>query len=88
MENGTIDDHEEIDQIDEQLMNLINQRPQLSKQIGVLEKISKSGSFATGSKIFFGRIKGLATEISPENAGHIWKELMAACRSVQGKIIG
>ena len=87
MENGSIDNiREEIDQIDEQLMNLINQRAQLSKQIGVLKESQNLEVLQLNRENFvLDHIKGLATEISPENAGHIWKELMAACRSVQGE---
>jgi chorismate mutase / prephenate dehydratase len=77
---------EEIDSIDTELIELINKRARLAKNIGDIKKREKIPVLQKNrEQIVIDHVKSLATTISPTNAGVIWKELMSACRQVQGE---
>jgi chorismate mutase/prephenate dehydratase len=78
----------EIDRIDTLLMELINERARVSKRIGGIKSQQNIPVKQNPrEKVVIENVKGLATDISPNNAEIIWKEIMSACRQVQGEQI-
>jgi chorismate mutase/prephenate dehydratase len=75
-----------IDDIDTELIRLINERAKVSKQIGLVKSQIQAAVFQPDrEKKVIEHIQTLASEISPSSAQEIWKEIMAACRQVQGE---
>lgn len=75
-----------IDELDTQLIQLINERAKVSKQIGLVKNQTQTSVFQPDrEKKVLDHIRSLASEISSSSAQEIWKEIMAACRQVQGE---
>jgi len=76
----------EIDQIDEQIIILINKRAQTSKKIGEIKQQQNISVLQPDRELnVINHVQSLATDITPNNVAIIWKEIMSACRQVQGK---
>lgn len=78
---------EQIDKLDSELMDRIDKRAEIAKKIGkIKEKRKMSVLQEDRERIVLDHISNLAKNISPINAKLIWKEIMSACRQVQGEI--
>jgi chorismate mutase/prephenate dehydratase len=78
----------EIDLLDEQIMALINQRAAVSKEIGKVKRDQHRDVLDQNrEKMVLDHVKALAQHISSSSAQEIWKEIMAACRQIQGENI-
>jgi chorismate mutase / prephenate dehydratase len=77
---------DQIDHLDEQIIELINRRAQISRKIGNIKQEKNQNVFQPErEQSVINHVKSLAKEISPQNAEFIWKEIMSACKQVQGK---
>jgi chorismate mutase/prephenate dehydratase len=78
----------QIDEIDARILDLINQRLCLAREIGALK--SRSGSKildVSREKRIFERLKSLNQGIlHPEVLHHVFTEIIAACREIQGPV--
>ena len=77
---------EKIDEIDKKLANLINKRAIVAKEIGDIKSKENIGVFQPGrERIVLKNVKSNLKEIPSESAEAIWKEIMSACKLIQGK---
>ena len=75
-----------VDEIDEKLVNLIDERGKLSKEIGVLKQQLGIGVIQPERELqVLEHVKKVANFIPPEHIELIWKEIISACKLVQGR---
>ena len=76
---------ESIDALDQQILALLNARAQCAHEVGELKKIDGSAVFRPDREAQV--IKHLQDTntglIKPESIGHIWREVMSACRALE-----
>ncbi|MCP4760865.1 MAG: chorismate mutase, partial [archaeon] len=78
---------EKIDDIDDELTSLIEKRAQVAKEIGEIKNKEGIGVVQPErEKKVLENIKLKLTSIPPESVEAVWKEIMSACKVVQGKI--
>jgi len=76
-----------IDTIDEELLNLLNKRGEIVKKIGELKRKEKIETYQPSrEKEILERLKKLTTVLKASNIELIWKEIMGACKAIQGNI--
>ena len=77
----------DIDDIDQKLLDLLNNRGKIVKKIGDYKKKNNMEIFQPGrEKEVIDRLKKLTTILAPDNIESIWKEIMGACKAIEGKI--
>ena len=77
----------QIDEIDEELIELLNKRGDLAKKIGELKNKENIEVFQPKrEKIIIERMKSLSKILNPNSIESIWKEIIGACRAIQGSI--
>ena len=75
-----------IDEIDQKIMDLINERSATAKKIGDFKKKNKIGVLQENrEREVLNHVSDLAVNISPNNARLVWKEIMSASRQIQGE---
>ncbi|MEJ5173109.1 MAG: prephenate dehydratase [Hydrogenothermaceae bacterium] len=79
---------EEIDKIDKSLVELINKRAELAKQVGEVKKKHNLPIFVPSrEKEIFDRLEKLNTgPLSNDVIKHIFREIISACRSIEENI--
>jgi chorismate mutase / prephenate dehydratase len=74
-----------IDALDQQILALLNARAQCAHEVGELKKLDGSAVFRPDREAQV--IKHLQDTntglIKPESIGHIWREVMSACRALE-----
>jgi len=74
-----------IDALDQQILDLLNARAQCAHEVGELKKLDGSAVFRPDREAQV--IKHLQDTntglIKPESIGHIWREVMSACRALE-----
>src|SRR4030042_1225005 len=77
-----------IDEIDEELIKLINERAKVAKDIGALKQKQGIGVVdPEREKGVLGKVKAHSEVISSEDIEAIWAEIMSACKKVQGQLV-
>ena len=78
---------EEINDIDEKTLDLLNKRGEIAKKIGELKKKNKIEiSQPAREKEIIERLKNLTTILEPNSIEAIWKEIIGACKAIQGSV--
>lgn len=76
---------QQIDAVDQQLLALLNQRASLAGEVGDIKRIEGSAVFRPEREAQV--IRKLQTDnpgpLEDESIGHIWREVMSACRSLE-----
>lgn len=74
-----------IDAVDRQLLDLLNQRADLAHEVGELKKVEGSPVFRPEREAAVIHKLQTANEgrLLPNSIGHIWREVMSACRSLE-----
>jgi chorismate mutase / prephenate dehydratase len=77
-----------IDQVDEKIVELLNQRASLAQRIGQTKSVGKEAVFVPGrEKEIFHRISGLNRGPLPEKSVHsIYREILSASRSLEAPL--
>lgn len=74
-----------IDKIDDGIINLLNKRGILAQKIGNLKKKENNDiQYPQREKEVIKRMTKKSEILSPMNIEKIWKEIMKACRLIQG----
>ncbi|MBN1800585.1 MAG: prephenate dehydratase [Candidatus Lokiarchaeota archaeon] len=78
----------DIDKIDEELMELLNQRAKIARDIGALKKNRDLEVYQPErEQQVIDHLKSKTTILHPENIEAIWKEIIGACKAVQDSIL-
>ena len=78
----------EISQIDDEILELLNKRGNIAQKIGELKKELKLEVYQPHrEKEVISRIKEHSSLLKPTNLEAIWKEIVGACKAIQGSII-
>jgi chorismate mutase/prephenate dehydratase len=74
-----------IDGVDRQLLELLNQRANLAHEVGELKKVEGSAVFRPEREAaVINKLQTINTgRLLPHSIGHIWREVMSACRSLE-----
>lgn len=74
-----------IDGVDRQLLDLLNQRANLAHEVGELKKVEGSAVFRPEREAaVINKLQTINTgRLLPHSIGHIWREVMSACRSLE-----
>ena len=74
-----------IDAVDQQLLALLNDRADLAHEVGELKKGEGSPVFRPEREAaVIHKLQALNTRrLKPESIGHIWREVMSACRALE-----
>ncbi|CAH0354163.1 prephenate dehydratase [Aquabacterium sp. CECT 9606] len=77
-----------IDAVDQQLLQLLNQRAQLAQAVGEVKKIDSSPVFRPDREAqVIDKLKNLNPgPIQADSIAPIWREIMSACRSLEAKL--
>lgn len=77
-----------IDSVDQQLLDLLNQRARLAQAVGEVKKIDGSPVFRPDREVQV--IEGLKQAnpgpVLAQSIGPIWREIMSACRALENKV--
>lgn len=77
-----------INDIDEQLVELLNERARVAMRIGEIKQEAGIGVVdPTREARVIARVRELTSAVSPEMVEAIWREVMAACKNVQGRVV-
>jgi len=77
----------EIDKLDEAIIELLNKRGDLAKKIGDLKNKENIEVFQPKrERKIIERMKSLSKILNPNSIESIWKEIIGACRAIQGSI--
>lgn len=77
----------DIDDIDQKILELLNKRGKIVKVIGDYKKKNNLEIFQPGrEKDVIDKLKKLTTILTPNHIESIWKEIMGACKAIQGTI--
>ena len=84
-----IDDlRKQIDVIDQKLLDMLNKRGSIVKKIGEIKSKQNIAIYQpTREKEIIDRLKNLTTILKPKSIESIWKEIMGACKVIEGSII-
>ncbi len=76
-----------IDQVDQQLLNLLNQRAALAQEVGQLKHAEGSAVFRPEreAEVIRRLQQSPALQLQPTSVAHIWREIMSACRALEAK---
>ena len=78
----------QIDMIDEKLLILLNKRGEIAKKIGDLKRKEKIEIYKPSRENqIIERLKTITTIFNPESIELIWKEIMGACKAIQGNML-
>ena len=78
---------EEINDLDEKILNLLNKRGEIAKNIGELKNKKKIEiTQPEREKEIIERLKNLTTILEPNSIEAIWKEIIGACKAIQGSV--
>ena len=76
-----------IDDIDNKIIDLLNKRGEIVKLIGEIKKKKEIKIYQPNrEEQIIERIKQKSTLLKPESIEAIWKEIMGACKVIQGSI--
>ena len=77
-----------IDAVDQQLLQLLNQRAQLAQAVGEVKKIDSSPVFRPDREAqVIDKLKNLNPgPIHADSIAPIWREIMSACRSLEARL--
>ncbi|MHA1730791.1 MAG: prephenate dehydratase [Promethearchaeota archaeon] len=77
-----------IDEIDEKLVELINERARVAAEIGQIKQEVGIGVVdPSREERVLEHVKQATDFVEPDNIEAIWRELMAACKNVQGRTV-
>jgi len=76
-----------IDHVDQQLLTLLNERAGLAQEVGHLKQAEGSAVFRPEREAEVIRRLQQSPELKlqPASVGHIWREIMSACRALEAK---
>ena len=76
---------ERIDAVDRELLILLNQRAELANTVGEIKRLDGSAVYRPEreAQVILGMQKANTGPLKPESIGHIWREVMSACRSLE-----
>jgi len=78
---------EEINEFDEKILDLLNKRGEIAKKIGELKSKKKIEiTQPVREKEIIERLKNLTTILEPNSIEAIWKEIIGACKAIQGSV--
>ncbi len=77
----------DIDALDRQLLSLLNQRAGLAGEVGEIKRAEGSVVYRPEreAQVIGGLQTANAGPLKNESIGHIWREVMSACRSLEAK---
>ena len=77
----------DIDALDRQLLSLLNQRAGLAGEVGEIKRAEGSVVYRPEreAQVINGLQAANAGPLKPASIGHIWREVMSACRSLEAK---
>lgn len=79
---------EEINKVDENILNLLNERAKIVLNIGEIKKSLKLDVFQPQREIeIIEKMKSKNKLLKPNGIEAIWKEIMGACKDIQGSIL-
>jgi chorismate mutase / prephenate dehydratase len=75
----------DIDAVDQQLLKLLNQRASLANEVGEIKRIEGSVVYRPEreAQVIHGLQSANLGPLKPDSIGHIWREIMSACRSLE-----
>ncbi len=75
----------EIDAVDRKLLNALNRRAQLAGDVGEIKRLEGSAVYRPEreAQVIRQLQEANAGPLKAENIGHIWREVMSACRSLE-----
>jgi len=77
----------DIDVIDKKILDLLNMRGEIVKKIGAYKKQKKIDIYQpTREKEVIDRLKSSSNILKPSSIEFIWKEIIGACKDIQGSI--
>ena len=77
-----------IDEIDTELLDLLNKRGEFVKEIGEYKKKNKMEIYQPNrEKEVIERLQKSTTILNPNSIKSIWKEIMGACKVIEGSIV-
>ena len=86
--NKIRENRKQIDEIDDKIIELLNKRADLTKKIGELKKSMNLDIFQPErEKEIVERIKKQSQILKDSHITAIWKEIMGACKDIQGAIL-
>ena len=78
---------EEIDEIDNEILDLLNSRGEIVKKVGAVKKNLNLEVFQPQrEKEIIDRLKNKAKTLKKSSIEAIWKEIMGACKLIQGSV--
>jgi len=78
----------EINKIDDEIIELLNKRGELALKIGNNKKLLDLNIYQPlREKEVIDRVKKKIRILKPENIEEIWKEIMGACKGIQGSVL-
>ena len=78
---------EEINKIDKKLIELLNMRGEIMQKVGEYKRNNNLGIYQPArEKEIIDKLKSMSTILKPNNIESIWKEIMGACKAIQGAI--
>lgn len=78
----------DISQIDNEILELLNKRGDIAQKIGEIKKLLKLEVYQPHrEKEIIARIKEQSSLLKPTNLEAIWKEIIGACKDIQGSIV-
>lgn len=78
----------DINKIDDQIIDLLNNRGEIALKIGNNKKLLDLDTYQPlREKEVIERIKNKAKILKPVNIEEIWKEIIGACKSIQGSVL-
>ncbi len=77
----------QIDNIDEKILDLLNMRGEIVKKIGLYKKNNNIEIYQPARENeVIDKLKSLTKVLKPNNIESIWKEIMGACKVLEGSI--
>ena len=74
-----------IDHVDERLLDLLNERAALAKEVGELKQRDGTTVFRPDREAaVINRLQGRPGALRRQSVAHIWREIMSACRVLEG----
>jgi chorismate mutase/prephenate dehydratase len=78
----------DIDVIDKKILDLLNMRGEVVKKIGIYKNKKNIEIYQPSrEKEVIDKLKNLSSILKPRSIESIWKEIMGACKVIQGSII-
>lgn len=78
----------DIDAVDQQLLSLLNHRASLANEVGEIKRLEGSAVFRPEreAQVIRGLQDANTGPLKAQSIGHIWREVMSACRSLEAPV--